>query len=277
MFDYSNRRFAKRLVRFHTTTPLTDSEAMEENSQELIAASPKTFLLKQKLLEATTEKIDGLIGIQRKLNIYGIALSAILCSAILGIKLEVSLLGIKLEDFRKLNEFALVAFIAGNFFYDMIEYQLKHLEGLRKQISVKLYGEKNTRILELLYDRNDVPSFDEHIHSTRYSSQIGFLRMLQACGVLMSLLVVLVGFLALQWIIAYDVWVNSSIGYPWNRILVALFVLSLLSTFLSMLLRQRIRTKYRDAEKTKTFDKLMKEEGWLTTQVAESMRKEKKV
>ncbi len=261
MFSFlRHRRIARKFVESHTTSRLTDIEAMDANAAELIASVPKSFLVGHKLVDQATAKIESVKDLRKKINIYVSILTLILCCAILGVKLEISFLGISLSEVEKLKEFALVAFIAANIFNDFIEYEINYLQLLRKQVSLKLYGEKRTSVLELLHPRLDIPELYPNLDSSNYSSALNPLRLIQFGVYAASYLMILVGFFFLQWIIAYDVWTNSNISYPWNKALVFFFVLSFVGPLISVLLRQQLRSSFWDDKKRKNFRGIVEDE-----------------
>ena len=276
MLNYFRNRWASRFIRMHTTTKLTDLQAMGANVEELISTASKQFLAKHNLLDSITAKIDKLLRLDRLINIYGFVLSLILAASILGVKLEISLLGISLSDFGKLKELGLVVFIGLNLLYDAVTYETLYLDGLRKKIATKLYGENNTKVLETVYIRHNFSYPVDNLDSKNLSMIPQPLRIVHLFCVMVLVMVVIAGALSLQIIVAQDVWINSNLPSPWNKLLVILFGISFLTALYSLALRDTLPSTYRDKGKDADFNKLRTNDAAYKEAIHDFLKKERK-
>ena len=261
MFNFFKNRNGRRFVDLHTTTRLTDEESMEENSKDFIQPISKQFLIKNQLIELCSARIAKNVSFMTKLNVYTSILALVLCSAILGVQLEVSLLGFKLSEIVRLKEFVLVVLMTSSILYQFRFSENQYLEGLRKQIEIKIYGEHNAKFHQLLHPRYMETFFSfSKLDSSQFSLPLRavLFRVPIFVGWLVVFVVAIAGILVLHAIIAFDIWINSNLSSPWNKILVVSYIIAELSNIYFWIVGQTVRSKYTDKEKFNAFDKMTK-------------------
>jgi len=163
----------------------------------------------------------------------------LLFMSVSGVTLELSLLGLTIQDIEKVKEFVVVAFLTAMAFSSMDEIYTDELKALKRQIFIKKYGAKAYDALSRTF-----PYTSEKFNITHQYVKVGYYPIGLSKVLLnskrlseFSIQIVSTFFMYyVLYVILNDIWVNPSINPIFSRILVVLVptYLIFMSVFLSL-------------------------------------------
>lgn len=239
MLNWWGDRHYRRLLLRHTTTKLTREALTKYHAKEVISAISKSSLVKHKLLEECSNKIEYNSRLTHKLMLWSSIALGIIFANIIGVELELSLLGFKLSDANKLKELIFLGTIVSGYIGDYLIEETKLLKQLEYAIAEKTTGKPVADLTTKLKQRLEVNFYEfTWLESKNYS--IPYYKFWQTVfpTIIDFILLSLSLFVSLAFIhivIAIDIWQNSNLPSPWNQILVFAFALTIINSVVKAL------------------------------------------